>query len=101
MGKAAVLQPGLVGGDEHPTVAGAEQAAAFGAERLTLFRIRDLRQVRLEMLGAAVRRADVDDAAMDAAVGADVLAPGLLAGGQLTPAGARAAMYSARPANSG
>ena len=75
MRKAAILQSGLIGGDEHPIVARLKQGPAFGAERRPLFRIWDLRKVRFEMFGAAVRRADVQDAAMNAAVSGNSFTP--------------------------
>ena len=79
MGEAAILQSGLIGGDEHPIVARLEQGAAFGAERRPLFRVWDLREVRFKVLGAAVRCADVQDAAMNASVVSNILAPCLFA----------------------
>ena len=79
MGEAAILQSGLIGGDEHPIIVRLKQGPAFGAERRPLFGVWDLREIRFEMLGAAVRRADVQDAAMNAPVISNGLAPRLLA----------------------
>src|SRR5207248_10716761 len=83
-GDTSTLPRGLIAGDERPVAADLKQATTFGRERLAALRIRHLRQVWLKVLGAAVRRANVNQTAVNAAIGADILAPRLFAVGQLT-----------------
>ena len=85
MRKSAILQAGLVTGNKDPVVIGAtEQGATLGGERLALLRIRNLRQIGIEVLGAVVRCADMDETAVNALIGADVAQPGFLSGRELT-----------------
>jgi hypothetical protein len=87
--ESAVLEPGLITGHEYPIVAGPKQRAAFRGERLAFLRIRDLGDVWIEMRGTAVRRADVNNATMNAPVGTDVAQPGALSVAELSEASAK------------
>ena len=100
MSEAAILQPGLVGGDAHPIIARLEQRAAFGTERFPFLRIWNLCEVWFEVFGAAVRCADVHDAAVDAASRQRLLRQAFLPVVNCASRRPRI-MYSARPANSG
>ena len=82
MCEPTVLQAGLVSGDEYPIRWRGGTKHGIRCRMGCPFSDWEPREIRLEMLGATMRRADVHEAAMDAAVGADVLAPSLFAGGQ-------------------
>src|SRR5262249_46833296 len=70
--KGSGLESGLIAAPEHPIVVGPKQLAAFGSERLTSLRVGNLGDVWMQMRGAAMRGADVDDAAMNASVRSNV-----------------------------
>src|SRR6516165_4574830 len=77
--KGAILQACLVAGDKHPFILGAKQGSAFTGERLALLRIRNLCHVGVEMLGAVMWSADVNQPTMDPVIWTDVSQPGFLA----------------------
>ena len=53
--EGAILQAGLITGDEDPVVTGTKQGATLGGERLASLRIRNLRDIWIEVRSAVMR----------------------------------------------
>jgi len=93
MREGAILQVRLVTAHEHPIAGMPKQRPAFRGVGRALFGVRNLGNVWREMLRPAVRRTNVNERAVDAAVVADVLEPCLLSACELSDAPAQLVVF--------